>query len=265
MNVRYAICGVFLACAVICSSTASIVRGQDRWAVELTPYFWLAELDGDVTVRGFETDVDQNLGDAWNLLRDNFNIGGAVHAEVHNGQWGIFGDVMYLSLESEATGPILGQEIDVEFKQFIGELGGFYRLIGVQPTTDGALAPTLDVLAGARVTDLDLEVDPEIGATHDGSQTWIDPFVGIRGAITPADAKWLTLFARGDVGGFGIDEGTTSNFVWNIEAGVRLNLTRAAAVVAGYRWLDTDFEEDDDDFEYDIRASGPFLGVTLRW
>src|SRR5688500_18620473 len=112
----------------------------------------------------------------------------------------------------------------------------------------------MDLLGGVRVNDLDLEVNPELGATRDGSQTWIDPFIGVRGEITPAE--WLTLFARGDIGGFGIEEGITSDFVWNTEAGLRFNLSRKASLAAGYRWLDTDFEEDDDDFEYDILASG---------
>jgi hypothetical protein len=233
------------------------------WSVEVTPYFWLAQLDGEATVRGFEIDFDQDLSDAWDLLVDNFNLGGAVHLEAHNGQWGMFGDAMYLSLESEVTGPVFGQEIDVEFNQFVAEFGGFYRLIGADPDADGSsLRPHMDLLAGARVNDLDLEVNPESGATRDRNQTWIDPFVGVRGEIAPAE--WLTFFARGDIGGFGIDEGTTSDLVWNIEAGVRFNMSRNAAINLGYRWLDTDFEDGDDDFEYDLMASGPFLSFRLR-
>lgn len=48
--------------------------------------------------------------------------------------------------------------------------------------------------------------------------------------------------------------------------GVEVPIGGRSVFLAGYRWLDTDYEADDDsDFEYDILASGPFLGLTLRW
>lgn len=227
---------------------------------QVTPYFWLAELNGDVTVRGFEAEVDQELGDAWDLLVDNFDIAGAVRVEVYSGdRWGFLGDAMYMRLESEGNGPVTGQEIDGEFEQFVGELGAFYRVVGAESDA----RRTLDLLGGVRLNYLSLELDPTIGFTRDDSQTWIDPFIGVRGSVPAGDRA--ALFARGDVGGFGIDEGTTSDFVWNVEAGLRYDLSNHTALSVGYRWLGTDFENDDDGFAYDLVASGPFFSLTLRW
>ena len=56
----------------------------------------------------------------------------------------------------------------------------------------------------------------------------VDPFVGLRGRLDVTDN--LYVFARGDVGGFGVG----SDFVWNVNTGVGFDITEHFGVAAGY-------------------------------
>jgi hypothetical protein len=249
---------ILLIACILTALTPRLGLAQDRddWTIEFSPYFWLAALDGTATVRGFEAEVDQDLGDAWELLSDNFDFAAAAHLEVHNSKWGILADGLYMGLASDGNGPITGQDIDAEFDLIAVELGGFWRVVNES-------AGTIDLLGGTRINRLDFELNPQVGRTRDSSQNWVDPFVGVRGQLVLNDA--LAVFARGDIGGFGISDGNTSDLVWNISVGAHVTVSNGFFISVGYRWLDTDYENDDDDFKYDMTAAGPFLATTWRW
>jgi hypothetical protein len=52
--------------------------GDSKWEFHVIPYFWMAGLGGDVTVRDIEVDVDAKFSDIF----DHFDYGGALHLEV---------------------------------------------------------------------------------------------------------------------------------------------------------------------------------------
>ena len=189
---------------------------------------------------------------------------------------------------SDATGPRLdGVEADAKF--LIVELAGGYHLgywdlggsgyttrLGGDawnPDTASFDGPVLSVtaLAGARYvrfdSDLKLSITPGVldmvpsRITKSATRDWIDPFIGGRLQLALSDE--LGLFARGDVGGFGVG----SDLTWGFTGGVKWKLDQNMNLVAGYRILDIDYEDGGgvDKIELDAQLAGPFLSVAFSF
>lgn len=251
-----------LACAVVMIIPAARARGQDdlegdgRWRLEVTPYLWLAGNDGDVATAVGSVEVDQNLDDVIDAL-DDLKLGGALHVEVHNNRWGLFGEAWYIDLESDARTPA-GAKAEVGFEQFIGELGAFCRLL---QTGGRQRRPQLDLLGGVRVNWLELAIDIEGIGSGDRERTWVDPFVGLRGELEAIPR--MVVYGRGDIGGFGIDAEHTSDFTWLAEVGAYWRISDHFSWSLGYRWFDTDYESGS--FAYDVNLNGPITALTIRF
>jgi hypothetical protein len=176
-----------------------------EWTFTVAPYFWMAGINGDVGVFGREpVDIDESFSD----IIDDFKFGGMVVAELHNGTWGLFGDFMYVKTEADesVTRSIVGVPLtlaaSVETSSFTGTVMGEYRIYS-------APVGTVDLMAGARIWDVDNDIDisltaggPPLAAFSgsDGS-TWVDPIIGARGRYN-IDESWF-LNGWGMIGGFG--------------------------------------------------------------
>lgn len=243
-----------------------IAIDTDKWKFALTPYFWLGAMDGDLSVKGRDISIHQDLGDVVDLIEDHLNFGLCVHFEAEKGRWGIFSDVLYMDLSGEHTGPG-GLVRDVSSEQFVGELGGFYTLIEPKPRAEGggSMPVRLDALAGFRVTWLENAINPALTGEVSETKAWIDPIVGARVAIDPTD--WLRFSARGDIGGFDLAPGTTSKFAWQLVLDLSFRLSSTFNLELGYRWLSQDYEEGSglNEFVYDITTAGPFIGMTIKF
>jgi opacity protein-like surface antigen len=124
------------------------------------------------------------------------------------------------------------------------------------------------VFAGLRYNDVDTDLDvvrtgPGAGGNRAASKgdSWTDPVVGIT-ARYPINDTW-SLGVRGDVGGFGIG----SELTWQMMASVNWKVRDNLEVVAGYRYLDADYEDGSgtDLFKYDMVTSGPGIGVSFKF
>ena len=70
------------------------------WAVVLAPYVWVPAQNGTVSVAGQTAHVDEDIGETFELISENFNFGLELHLEISNDTISIFGDVMYINLGS---------------------------------------------------------------------------------------------------------------------------------------------------------------------
>ena len=59
---------------------------SDEWRFSITPYLWAVGLNGDMTVKGVDSDVDVSFGD----ILTNLDIALEAHFEVWRGNWGAF-------------------------------------------------------------------------------------------------------------------------------------------------------------------------------
>jgi len=234
---------------------------QREWTFTVAPYFWAAGINGDVGLFGREpVNIDASFSD---IIQD-FKFGGMVVAELHNGTWGVFGDLMYVKTEADesVTRSIVGVPLTlaatVETSAFTGTVMGEYRAYAT-PTV------TVDLMAGARIWDVDNDIDisltaggPPLAAFSgsDGS-TWVDPIIGAKARFN-IDQSWY-LTGWGMVGGFGAG----SEVTWDVMGGVGYQWNDWLSIAVGYRALGVDY--DNDGFVYDVVQHGPFLGTVMRF
>ena len=231
------------------------------WQFSVTPYFWAAGMDGDATIKGIESSVDLSFGD----ILEDLDFGAMAHIEARHGKWGFFLDPAYIKLKTDGdVGPF---NADVETEMMLVEFGVLYRLFERPINAESGQAFSLDLLGGARYTDLQGEIDVEgplgINPSFDGSKDWIDPIVG--GVVQVDLTEKLAFRVRGDIGGFNIGSG--SDLAWNVLASLGYSLSERTTLWLGYRILDVDYDDGSgsDLFEYDVSMSGPIAGLAIRF
>ena len=247
------LCGlvVLLACPWVYAQDAS--SGDNKWEFQVIPYFWLAGIDGDVTVKGRRASVDASFSD----ILDNLDFGGMLHLEAAKGKWAFFGDASYVKVSVDRT------LIDVGSEQALVELGGAYRFAELPLGKDKQRSLSFEALAGGRYNYLKSKVEILVLPSAKGSHDWVDPIVGAR--VTAGLTDKLSLRVRGDIGGFGI--GSASDLAWNVVAVLEYRLSRRISIGAGYRILDVDYEKGSGLrlFEYDVTTSGPVVGLAFHF
>ncbi len=239
--------------------------GSSKWEFHIIPYFWMAGIDGDATVKGVESDVDLTFSD----ISENLDFGGQFHLEAWKGGWGIFLDPTFLKLsdDADAVNPTVGPvEADITVEQWLVEFGGFYRFGKWPVGKDEGSMLSLDALGGGRYWYLKSKLDaaaPLVGLRRkvEESKDWIDPFLGSR--LRADLPRKFSLVVRGDIGGFGVG----SDFSWNTSAVLGYQFSRTVSAWLGYRVLGADYESGSGSrkFTYDVTMSGPIIGLGFRF
>jgi predicted porin len=208
------------------------------WEYSLTPYIWASGLNGTQGVAGRTLEVDAGFSDILEFV----DTGLAAHFEAQGDPWGWFADAFYVKLTDKVNLP--AATIDGEVKQKIYEAGVSYQF-----------GDRLEGLVGARYQESDLDLQVRSVGSLGTSESWTDAFVGLRYTVVD-DGKWRVWF-RGDVGA------GDSDLVWQGQAGVSYRFNDRFAMVAAYRYLDTDYENDG--FTWDMAQSGLGLGLQIDW
>ena len=210
---------------------------ESGWEFQGGPYMWFLSMDGSVTVKGQKSDADLSFSDIW----DELNIAGMVEFEGRKDRWGFFGDTIYANLgKNKSAG---GIRIEPNVNVLWVTAGGFYRL-GTWDLTDRVNnkppAVTVDILAGARYTYLDVSLRIEDFPNQKKDKQWVDPIIGTR-TLFDLSERW-TISLQGNIGGFGVG----SDFTWGAFGllGYRFPLfskENNARVAAGYRAFSQDY------------------------
>lgn len=119
---------------------ATIAPTVDPWEITLTPYGWLAGIDGEMGMKGYTAETSVPFED----ILKNLDFVAAATLEVRKGRWGGWIDGMYLkvSTDAETPGPLLNS-LGVGVEQVLAEAALFYRIWQGDRSY-------LDVYAGAR-------------------------------------------------------------------------------------------------------------------
>src|SRR5262245_23146853 len=171
------------------------------WEFSISPYFFLARLDGTVGVLGRQAEVNASFRDIFRNL--DFALMGQV--EARKGNWSILGDAMYMSLSGKRVtpSPFFG-DIDVEVKETIIEPAVAYRVLKTE-------RGSIDLVGGVRFWHVKPHItfQPRILPLVDveDSKNWADPIVGARG--TASLSPRVFVLGRFDVGGFGVSSDFT--------------------------------------------------------
>lgn len=261
MQNRHALAAV-LACAGAAIGQAAVGEEADPWAFEVTPYFLAAGLDGTIGLRGIEGDVDASFSDIW----DNLDAGFMGLFTARRGPWLFGAEAVYFKLSSDVdlSNPGPGGNVSAQ-----GKLGMTTKMYIYQGTVGYRVfddVTTVDLTGALRYTKLDVglsinvETDPGIvfpggGRSASGTESWTDFVVG---AIVrhPLNDEW-SLAGLVDLGGGG------SDLTWQFIAGVDWAFRENLSAKLGYRYLYWDYE--DDGTKWDMAASGPYLGLGIRF
>lgn len=241
---------------------AHVAAQTDAWQYEVTPYLWTAAMKGDVQGGPLpRINVDMSFSDIW----DSLDFGAMGSFEARKGRWGVFFDAIYMKVSSSATaqrtgsGPVgaaLTATANAKMEQTLLSGAATYRAVeGVSP---------VDVFGGLRYVELDVDagIDGSLFAlsgtvARSASKDWVDPYVGVR-VHHPFANRW-TLVAYGDIGGFGVG----SDFTWQMAAGANYDFSKTISGKLGYRIIDVDYDKDG--FLYDMKNSGLYAGVGIRF
>jgi len=236
---------------------------QMPWEVKFKVYAWIPGMSGHAGVGRAVSHLDVDYCDVLENL-DLVESMAPFNLEARYGRFGLFADLFYVKLADQVQrGPITA---NLEATQTILELGGFYR-VGTWPVNpSGQSTISLDALSGARFNRLEGNLGlqtPRHEISIGGVQEWWDPFVGPR--VTWQANDKFSVFARTDVGGFGIEH--CSDFAWQFIAGAEYDITKNVFVELGYRLLDTSFHNGSGrkEFTYDVLMQGPYLALGVKF
>ena len=253
-----------LSLAVVClgSSQAGHAVESDAWQYEVTPYIMTAGLDGTAGVRGVTSDIDMSIGD----VLDDLEMGFMGMFTARKGPWMYGLEGVYFKLGSEGaksvTGPFghvtVNGALDLTSKMYI-----YQGTVGYRVLDD---ITTVDLIGGLRYTKLDVDMTVTITTTPgivfpggarsaSGSESWTDAVVGA--IVHHPVSDNVSLLGYADVGGGG------SDLTYQLIVGADWEFSKGYTAKAGYRLLDWDYEEDGT--VWDMTASGPYLGLGIRF
>ncbi len=243
-----------------------------KWQFAATIYGYLPTIGGKLNfpVESSGTSIDVDANTLLNHLKMTFM--GAFDA--HNGQWGMFTDVLYLDVggsKSNTRDFNIGHEgipasttadLNLDLKAIVWTIAGEYRLVS------DPKAWTVDALAGARM----LGVKPTLGWSFQGelgpipeagrsgskqiNETLWDGIVGVKGRFNLSDDRRWNL-------PFYLDVGTgQTQLTWQAAAGVSYSY-QWGDVIAMWRYLD--WNNSSSKQIESLNLNGPMIGVTFRW
>ena len=234
------------------------------WEVRIGIPGWIPTISGDFGVRNVTSDVDINVLDHLDQLDAIF----VLSAYVRYQRWEVFGDGFYVKVSDNVTVPrLLSAGADLSLKS--GFAQGFlgYRVIN---SSKGYLS----LFAGARYNYMggDFHIfdngDPRFPMLRmalgipdnlrvSGSRSWVDPVVGLKGKVQVW--KPISLFIKGDVGGFDVNSGTT----YAVNGGVEFQITRWLWLQTGWAYLKNDYSSGG--FSNKTELSGPLVQLGVNF
>lgn len=234
------------------------------WKLLASPFLWGASLKGDLELAGHKPSVDIPFSKLINDV-DSIFMG---NIELTNSQYGFFIDAINVNTSSNTH--VMAQKIDYKIDQTSIAFGAFYRAFsykfGGNNAFDEAKRISIDPTIGLRWTKLKAEVEAKpFGLASSKKTEWFDPFIGLRLSADLTD-KW-NLSALNQIGGLNNNNKKTYNH--EVYLGYRTHILDKPTIIRlGYRSLSQRYTTTDftgHRFNYDIRQSGPVVGITVRF
>jgi len=243
--------------------------GSSDWRFAATIYGWLPDVGGKTELPlggGGSIDVDVSK------ILDHLKMTGMGSFEFSNGQWGVFTDLIYLSLGDSNSStrnlsiggvPIpatVNADTHFELRSTIWSVAATYRAMASSDST-------FDVLAGARLGHMKEILDwtfsgdfgpiapPPLTGSQDASIDHWDAIIGGKGRVAFGTShKWAMPYY------FDIGAGD-SDLTWQAEVALIYSFGWGDLGVA-WRYLDYDLGSGP---IKDLYFNGPAVGAIFRW
>jgi hypothetical protein len=246
-------------------------QGADPWRFQASAYVYLPTISGSTTFpqngagSGVSVDADTIL--------DNLKFTFMGSFEARRGPWGLFTDAVYMDVGDAKSDyrqftvggvplPVgANTSVDYDLKGWVWTLGGTWA-VSANP------AATLDLLAGARLLDIEQRLGWNItgnvgaiplpersGESTVGLSNW-DAIVGLKGRLAlGSDGKWFAPYYA--------DIGTgNSDLTWQVMGGIGYSF-KWGDVVAAWRYLDYDMKSSST--VQSLNFNGPAISAVFRW
>jgi hypothetical protein len=194
--------------------------GAQEWDWKVTPYLWGAGIEGDIALGSISRPIDINFGD----LVDVLSGAALVHVEANRDVDGLFGDLVWMSLEPDDATANIGVPAEASFDTTIIEAGYVREL------------SSMGLELGVRYWDMELEIGPAMLPAVERSDDWTDFFIGIR-QDTPLGDKWRMT------SDFSIGAGG-SDFTYGINIVFAREFQSGNAFVTGIKVLGVDYSNE---------------------
>jgi hypothetical protein len=225
-----------------------------EWQWRIGMPLWVGvPTSGDASTGGINVEVDTDAED----LIDVIDMAAALSIEARRGPWSFMADGMFVRV-SDGVSPdgLAIASAGLELEQMIVNAAVGYRFLNNDTwVVDGVLGARYNHLGMT----LEVDYNPDfLGDTRiEGSQSWIDPFVGI--GLRAKLSEALTFVTKADVGGFGVGSDST----WQAYAGLECRVTESMWAGFGWKHLHTDYS--DGGFGYNVNMSGPVLELGMSF
>lgn len=224
---------------------------DDTWHINVSPYLWMAGMNGSVGFRGVQVQVNQSFGDIF----ENLKFGVMGLSEVRRGRIGFLTDLIYIRLGNEPAIPVEGLPGAINVKTSLNTFTltpyFSYRIVG---NKEGSI----DILAGGRYYHVGASITATTGprkVSTSASNNWADLVGG--GRFTLNLTPRVVPFFIGDAGGIG------SVLTWQIVGGVGLKWSKRWSTELGYRRLYFN-RQTNNGFGLEQTQQGLIVGATVR-
>ena len=202
---------------------------ESSWQFGVSVPLWAPGIDGNVTVRGVQQDVNVSF----DQLKDHLDASFALGLEARKGKLGFFTGVGYMKFSGDYSSARDGHASS-ELKFLVADAGVSYQLIKTETEHPFILAAT----AGIRYwhTESDLTITGPRGVVSlNGSnkQNLVDPVFGLR--ASQYLTRKLHLDFAGDFGGFDISHDT--DITWSASGVVTYDFAKWFSLSGGYKAL----------------------------
>lgn len=252
----------------------AIDAARDGWTIRFEPAPWYVAPGGEFQIPGSSS--PEWRAEDINMDSPRLSPFGEIH--VAHGRYGFYAGAVVFDAEDRgwiapAAGTIggvafaAGDELSTTLDFVSAEAAAYYRFYQSPRGATGSggfrFEPTWDVLVGARLYDIGLDVAAPGGvSSNDGF--FAEPYAGVRFSMDLIEE--FTLDVQATVGFFhdGADRRSVS---WDIISGFQWNPTKNFGLQVGYRQLAFRLHDGDGigAFEFNGALAGLYFGGTLRF
>lgn len=237
--------------AVVVMMAASAAKAEEPkgWKFEITPYAWLAGIEGDMTVNGHTAEFKKSFSD----LFDYVDWGGSLLGVAQYNRYLAWVQADYFSLR---TGKLdvdqQPQHGRLDSKLFLGEYAVGYQVDG------WAEGQTIDLLVGGRTLRVENTLEVYGVGTFSKNKNVTDPIFVMRPSIPLFPSKITGLRFNSTLG---IGGGVDSDLIWELQPQFQYQFTDHIAGRLGYRTVHYKFSKDGNQLNIDL--SGLIVGIGV--
>ena len=242
----------------------SSVNYEDNsaWHATIAAYLWAIGMQGSLSLKGHSTDVSESFSD----LLAKLEAAGMFWVDAGKGKFGAYFNGIYTKISSEATKKRIKTKATDTFAIYAAGITyiAFDRVLQ-QEAGDVSKSFVIQPYLGVRIIGdkigLDITGLPAGPLSVESDVGWAQPLLG---------ARFIYQFSKNGRISFASDVAYASSKNNGFNAVVLLGYQnlfgyQSLGIHLGYRYLLQHYEENDNQYKYDMNIYGPILGFSFSF